>query len=253
MDASPWKNAREWKCAGESLLGKFMAEETAKAKPKHYSPKLLPFKESKRLADLESIERDLEISKSCFAIISRSGECPIQPSAMFVKIKESNLSWPVFVAGVITYRRCFSPAVRNYIRSDELEPLLSEAEKSLHVDLIDVASKHVAHSVNGQELNAVTLEVAYDTDKNFYRGSLGRRSLTSSSFANVHFASMISLIDKIIAQHITPSKQNASDELQKRIDQMTDQEIQQLPDGFPPQSEQRVSFKANRKWPPVVE
>lgn len=204
--------------------------------------KLLAFPEGVRIADLESIEHDLNVASECFAKIIEGGKSPLRPTT-FSGIKDGEMSWPLFVTGLITYRRCFNPGVRNRITLNDLEKILTEPQLQLHKNMIDVADRHIAHQVNAQDMYGVTIFVSFDENDKMRRGSLGRMGHGSGSFALAHFAMMIAVIEIIRLNFISAEKRISEAELTHRLFHMSDKEIEALPQGYPPQSAKRVSFR----------
>jgi hypothetical protein len=98
--------------------------------------------ESSRLADAVSIKEDLEFARAAFAALLDDVRYP----------PDSVLARSLFVAGLISYARCFNGGVRDSYRLEKLlvEALGTDASER-HRWLIDTRSKFAAHSVNGYE------------------------------------------------------------------------------------------------------
>jgi hypothetical protein len=106
--------------------------------------------EALRLASLGGIEQDLQgVIDYCRIMTERLN------SSNFSYIENEAIS----SAAIIRYARCFVTGKRDRLRSE----LLSAAEPSmqaLHKRIMAMRDRHVAHSVNPFEENAVTVEIS---------------------------------------------------------------------------------------------
>jgi hypothetical protein len=100
------------------------------------------FVESSRLGDAVSIKADLEFAREAFAALLDDVAYP----------PDSVMARALFVAGLISYARCFNGGVRDSYRLEKpcVEALGTGASER-HRWLIDTRSKFAAHSVNGYE------------------------------------------------------------------------------------------------------
>jgi hypothetical protein len=125
--------------------------------PLSWKPKLLAFKEAQELYDYEMIKRDLKFAMSCLESISEREYGVIYVSQGFANDPAGVADWCAFVASAIYYRRCFKNGVRIHLFRDDILDSLSTDMLALHDVLIDIADKHIAHSVNEMELGCTTI------------------------------------------------------------------------------------------------
>ena len=220
------------------------------SEPLHWKPRLLSFPQALELYDYESIERDLSLAKQCFdciadrefGVISR-----FTPQTSKDSREEFN-AWCVFVSGSIHYRRCFSQGVRVHLSREDIAAKLSDDQLTLHDALFDIANKHVAHSVNEMELGGTTIEIAIDSKGLVRRGGLGSRgSIIGPLGPNAYRAigeMILVIVDQVVAQRISELKNS----IRGLVDGLSDAEILELPEGFPPYIE-NPTYGKRRKWP----
>lgn len=214
--------------------------------PLSWKPKLLAFREAQQLSHLESMKRDLLLAKVNLYEVCKSNISPIKPH--FIEAAPFSPDWSFFIAGAIQYRRSFSPDVRGRLREDEFMHLLSGEEKILHAKMIGVASKHVAHSVNEQELDSVGLLTAVDSKGKLHRGGISQHGMISSAFSIADLKSIAQLIDKLVKSVLDEKIEKLKNEVMEIVGRMTDKQIFELPDAFPP-SMNEINLTARRNWP----
>ncbi len=102
-------------------------------------------------ADLDSIARDLKFARSCAAAYVANEDHEDSED-------HSILLQALWNAGVISYRRATSKGTGHLVTQGkrprlekELVPLLSEEQRQVHEQVMDMADKHVAHRVRDYE------------------------------------------------------------------------------------------------------
>jgi hypothetical protein len=96
------------------------------------------------LAELQGILVDLEHVLVCLKAINALDR------------NEDSLRLALLDSALIRYRRCFKNGLRLRIHRSQLADVAG-CDLSLHDDMIDMADKYVAHSVNRQEVNVAVV------------------------------------------------------------------------------------------------
>lgn len=216
--------------------------------PKHWKPRLLAFKEGRDLYDYEMIKRDLKFAKFCFEQISEKEYGVIFASQGYTGESAGVNDWCKFVSGAIYYRRCFKSGVRVWLLRDDIQTLDAELLE-FHDALIDIADKHIAHSVNEMELGCATVDVAIDSSGQIHRGGIGWRGSSIGPMGPAGCRTLGTLICTIIDGPVTDKINLLRSRVRERLDRMTDSEIMQLPEGFAPHIEM-PQYGKRRNWPP---
>jgi hypothetical protein len=108
---------------------------------------LLEGPRAKALADLGAVVQDLKFVMRCCAKLIR---------AMDEDPQDDVLMQALFTAAVITYARCFNTGKRGGLNDSDLTKLGFEGDpRGFHRQVMDMRSKHVAHSVNPFEMISV--------------------------------------------------------------------------------------------------
>lgn len=215
------------------------------SEPLSWKPRLLAFPSAIELYDFELMKEDLKFAKACFERISDRKYGVIFSAARHVD--EDFNHWCAFVAGGIYYRRCFKSGVRTKIALDDVVHLFGESEMYLHEALIAIVDKHVAHSVNEMELGCSTLTVAIDSAGKLHRGGISYSGSGSGPFGPPAYKTIQAMIDRILEVVATKIEEKRA-EVQEIVDRMPDEEITQLPEGFPPHIE-LPRYDKPRNWP----
>jgi hypothetical protein len=204
--------------------------------PKTWEPKLLQSQAANDRADLETILQDLEHVMGCCELLLHRGTHPL-----------TDLEAKALIDSVvIRYRRCFTGGQRARLDPKTL-PSLRGALIARHDFFWNLANKHIAHSVNGFELNASVIHVAEDGNGQLLRGGLGSRGSATLelSLDDIHqFCDLVQdLVTDVTAHHISLSK-----EVELDVEAMSDEEVRALPEGYPP-CEAKIDVSRHRQWP----
>ena len=219
--------------------------------PLSWKPRLLSFREALELHDYESIRRDLIFSKQCFdRIASREyGVISSNLSGADSSTLGDFVDWCVFVAGSIHYRKCFmEDRERVRLTREEIVAILTHDQMGLHQSLYDIASKHVAHSVNEMELGCTTMGVAIDSKGTLHRGGIGYHMTVSGPLGPKGYLAISKIISRIIVEVVEKKISTLKIRVQEVVDGMSDAEIGELPEGFPPNRDD-IAYGARRSWP----
>ena len=215
--------------------------------PLHWRPKLLAFQEARELYDYEMIQIDLRFAKSCFDQISNR-EYGVGFPSMLDRNDPHGVDWCIFVTGSLCYRRCFKTGARSRILRDDLSDRVSDELLSLHDTMIAIVDKSLAHSVNEMESGCSNLQIALDSKNLLHRGGVGWSSFGIGPLGPASYRAMSVLID-IIIQAILEQKLSALKQaVSNTINQMTDEQILALPEGFSPHINQ-PRYDKPRRWP----
>ena len=207
----------------------------------------MAFQEARDLYDYEMIQIDLRFAKSCFDQISNR-EYGVGFPSMLDRNDPHGLDWCIFVAGALCYRRCFKTGARSRILRDDLSDRVSDELLSLHDTMIAIVDKNLAHSVNEMESGCSNLQIALDSKDFLHRGGVGWSSSGIGPLGPASYRAMSVLID-IIIQAILEEKLSAlKQEVSNTINQMTDEQILALPEGFSPHINQ-PRYDKPRRWP----
>ena len=204
--------------------------------PKTWRPKLLQSNAANHRADLETTIDDLEHVVGCCDLILNKGQHPIE-----------NLEAAALLDSLaIRYRRCFKGGIRQGLDPKALDSIKGPAF-ALHTFFWFLASKHIAHSVNGFQLNASTIHIAEDKAGKIHRGGIGSqggRTLELCLLDIQRFGALVQkLIDEVKTVHVARTK-----EVQLETELMSEAELRALPDGFAPLDGQ-MSVIQSREWP----
>ncbi len=108
---------------------------------------LLEGPRAKALADLGAVAQDLKFVMRCCTKLAR--EMREDPD-------DSVLLQALFTAAVITYARCFNSGKRGGLNDSDLTKLGLEGDpRGFHRQVMDMRSKHIAHSANPFEMTSV--------------------------------------------------------------------------------------------------
>jgi hypothetical protein len=215
--------------------------------PLHWTPKLLGFEEARDLYDYEMIRIDLRFAKSCFDQISNRDYGVGFPSQLD-RNDPHGVDWCIFVSGALCYRRCFKTGARSRLLRDELVDRVPDEFLSLHDTLIAIVDKNLAHSVNEMETGCSKLQIALDSKNRLHRGGIGWNRSGIGPLGPTGYRALSVLIDKII-QTILEEKLGAlRDAVNNAVNQMTDEQILALPEGFSPHINQ-PRYDKPRRWP----
>lgn len=191
-----------------------------------------------RLAELSSIKDDLRHVKKCCGLFEHKFGDDTRREALFDSI-------------AIRYRRCFTNnGIRRPLVVSDLTCLshpLARLARKRHQFVIDVANMHIAHSVNSFEVYAIPLAVWKKEDGSLQRGGVIPQNHVIMSWGDLNvkkFGEDVGYMLQELTQKFFPLRE----EVEKEIEQMTDDEILAQPDGtYPPICGEKV--KAAREWP----
>jgi len=220
----------------------------SEGEPRNWKPKLLAFEEGRDLYDYQMIKRDLKFARSCFEQISKNEYGVIFASQGYTGDKAGATDWCTFVAGAIYYRRCFKSGVRVWLRRDQIVSALNGDQLALHDALIDIADKHIAHSVNEMELGCTTIEVSVDATGRIHKGGIGWRGSGVGPMGPAGYRAICYMIAAITDGPLSEKIALLEKAVLDRIDRMTDAEIMQLPEGFAPHIDM-PRYGKSRRWP----
>jgi hypothetical protein len=207
--------------------------------PKTYSPRLLQTEAANRRADLELIIRDLEHILQCCDLMLSKHQHPIlnfEAAALLDSI-------------AIRYRRCFGSGVRTSLDPAEMPSLQGDATER-HEFFWDLANKHVAHSVNGFEMNATVVYVAEDEVGNVSKGGLGSQGSATLELSLHDIRRFGNHVESLLA-NIRAEHELFTQQVNVEVDAMSEQQLRGLPDGFVP-FEPRLNVKGRRQWPKAI-
>lgn len=205
---------------------------------RHWFPKLLTTAAAKKLADLELILHDLEHVVACCDLMLGVGHHPLYDTR----------SRAFLDSLVVRYRRCFNEGVRQSLSISDFSSLDAEQIK-LHDFFYCLGNRHIAHSVNGFEMSGIKVYIDIDDLGNLTRGGLGKHvsnTLGLSLELNeiVNFKQLVTFLIEEVGREKVRTEETVKHELSL----MTDRDIRQLPDGFPPHHH-GAKVKKQRTWP----
>ena len=181
-------------------------------------PKLITSEAAKKKAALELVYKDLKyVNDCCLLLLGKDWtDRDIQARALFE-------------FALIRYRRCFMSGVRKRV---DVEGIFSSpTQKWAHGYVVDLASKHIAHSVNVFEQNGTILWVGVnDTGVVDYKspGSLGRETFAGTK----NFVILLQSLTRRVSRYVETEIEKASSIIHEEISRMDDQQILELPEGY---------------------
>ena len=191
--------------------------------PRIYQPKLISTLEACEAAGFELVLGDLKHVSVCCEELIRRGEYITQ---------FHDVSRALFTSALINYRRCFNSGCRVSIKIEECN-FLSAEDREHHRDCINLADKHLAHSVNGFERANMTIHIAEDEDKgSLTRSGVGFASSLGMGFGLNDIQQLASLVEKIEGGFVQPRIKKLKMLVEQQIAQMSDDEFRVLPDGL---------------------
>lgn len=202
--------------------------------PKSFIPKLLTSETANKLADLRLIQEDLQHVRECCALILKEQHC----------ILTSTKGRAFLDSLVIRYRRCFASGIRTKLKLELLT--LDEDQLELHNFFYGIAGKHIAHAVNNFELNGTTIHIAVDEDGNIVRGGLGNQGFRTLNLSMQKIDSFEIYLEALL-EKVKEFIQISTEAINAEVAAMTDDELQNLPEGFAPCDHTDVT--KSRKWP----
>lgn len=207
--------------------------------PKTHFPKLLLSDSAKKKADLFLIQKDLEHTRKCCDLIVKKGIDPILETEARALLDSA----------LIRYRRCFGKGKRAKINLDFIDSLGGDAV-DLHNFCKNLADKHIAHPVNAFELYGIVLYVAINKEGKITHRSLGGQGFHTLEF-NLSDIENFQILVTALIDKITNQINHIDEFLNDEIAAMTDEEILNLPDGFPP-SDSSIDVTKPKNWPPTT-
>ena len=156
-------------------------------------------KEAQWLADLASIQSDLETVESICDLFIKERQSP-DP---FGESKQFVLFEALCTSAIVRYGRSFVSGVREKV-PDALVEKLSQEHQSSHVFFMDLRHKWVAHSVNTFEFTQV---VAYLTPPERGPKSVSSISALPNRIASLSIQDMLRLKELAVAVHEIVNKQ----------------------------------------------
>lgn len=135
----------------------------------------------------------------------------------------------LFDSACIRYRRCFKTGVRRPLSRQLTTPLADDLQV-LHQFFLDLADKHIAHSVNGFEWWVSTAYVFCADDGTVTRGGLGGTGFSTLMTNLDQIARFQDLINAIL-DNITALTTELDTKLNKEVAAMSDAQLLALPDG----------------------
>ncbi len=192
---------------------------------RNYSPKLIATAEAREAADFHLVLKDLKhVTGCCEELLSHT--MLISPYHVVARA--------LCTSALVTYRKCFKSGHRVPINIDECN-FLSDEDRKHHKYCIDLADKHIAHSVNGYERANMTIHIAEDEDNvSLVRGGLGSSAHLMMGFGLDDVCQLAQRVNSIVAEFVKPQIKNLESVITRQVEQMSDDELRALPEGFVP-------------------
>ena len=205
---------------------------------KTFSPRLLVSNEANAAASYRLISRDLEHIIACCDRLLETAP-PLNPFKHDIRA--------LICSALIAYRRCFNTGFRSNLNQHSVSELGAEYSE-IHGFLIDLADKHLAHSVNEFEQCGITIHVAKTEDGTVHRSGIGSQISFTYEMSLKDVLRLRDLASLLLEQKINPCIEELQSRIKDHVGAMSDDEIWALPEGFPPELARANVGKA-RVWP----
>lgn len=206
--------------------------------PRVHQPKMITSPEASDAAGFDRVLHDLKHVAACCKELSDRGEI-ITPF--------HDVAWALFTSALVHYRRCFNSGCRVSIEIKQCK-FLSDEERARHDNYIHLVDKHIAHSVNGFERVMTTVYIAENEDD----GSLVRGAPSYASmemgFALHDIRWLPFLANSFANNFVKPRINELKALVQQQIDEMSDDDLRGLQDGYSDGEMGKVHQPRNRLY-----
>ena len=188
--------------------------------PRSYSAKKLDCKEARQFADIQLIKVDIEHVIACLNALLGSHN----------NLLQDTVAKALFDSATIRYRRCFNHTDQVRTPIWHLIKKLPKEKAELHQYVLDIASKHIAHSINGFESSSAHVFIAEGSNGILERGGLGAQYHMTIQISGEQMIEFLRLAE-ILLEAVQGWQKEVSSRLNTKVNEMTDDELRQLPCG----------------------
>ena len=202
--------------------------------PRAWSPKPFDHPSCEALGDLVLVEHDLTFAIECLDHLLKNVLIVPMSGGGEIRVVQA-ISFPdraVLNAAVIAYRRCFASGVRDRLDQPEYQSENFGDLASIHSYFMELANKHVAHSVNPFEEPSIGVDIGVDESGDIQIGAVRMGSAGMGGASEFQVAALRELCSKLIELQVKPKQESCKAEIMAAFKLLSLDEIRALPDGL---------------------